>query len=60
MPLMMSLIREGGNIIDYEIPINGNLNDPDFHLGHQILVMIGNLFDNPSAVTHRIQKTYRK
>jgi len=55
VPLMMSLIREGGNIIDYEIPITGNLNDPNFHLGHQILVMIGNFFDNPAAIPHRIQ-----
>jgi hypothetical protein len=55
MPLMMSLIREEGNIIDYEIPISGNLKNPDFHLGHQILVMIGNFFDNPSPIPYKTQ-----
>jgi len=58
MPFMMSLIREGGNIIDYDIPITGNINDPNFHIGHQILVVIGNLFDNPEAVPRRIQKKH--
>jgi hypothetical protein len=32
LPLIMSLVRERGNVIDYEIPITGNLKDPKFHL----------------------------
>ena len=31
MPLVMAFIRERGNVIDYEIPISGNLKNPKFH-----------------------------
>ena len=35
-PLIMSFIRERGNVIDYEIPITGNLKNPKFHL-HDVI-----------------------
>jgi hypothetical protein len=31
VPLAMAILRERGNVIDYEIPITGNLNDPNFN-----------------------------
>ncbi|TRZ70658.1 MAG: DUF748 domain-containing protein [Bacteroidetes bacterium] len=55
LPLIMSLIRERGNVIDYEIPITGNLKDPKFHL-HDILVdLIENIFVKPATAPYRMQ-----
>jgi hypothetical protein len=55
MPLILSLIREGGNVIDYEIPITGDLKNPKFHL-HQVLVdLIENIFVKPATGPYRMQ-----
>jgi hypothetical protein len=55
MPLIMSLIRERGNVIDYEIPITGNLKNPKFHL-HDVLVdLLENIFVKPATVPYRMQ-----
>jgi len=55
MPLIMSLIRERGNVIDYEIPITGNLKNPKFHL-HDVLVdLLENIFVKPATGPYRMQ-----
>ncbi|MCX6286701.1 MAG: DUF748 domain-containing protein [Bacteroidetes bacterium] len=55
LPLIMSLIRERGNVIDYEIPITGNLKNPKFHL-HDVLVdLIENIFVKPPTGPYRMQ-----
>ena len=55
MPLIMSLIRERGNVIDYEIPITGNLKNPKFHL-HDVLVdLLKNIFVKPATGPYRMQ-----
>ena len=36
LTLIMSFIREKGNVIDYDIPITGDLKSPKFHL-HDVL-----------------------
>lgn len=55
MPFVMSLIRERGNVIDYEIPISGDLKSPDFHL-HDVLVdLLRNIFVKPATTAYRIQ-----
>ena len=48
MPLIMTFIRERGNVIDYEIPITGNLKDPKFHLSDVIFDLLGNIFVKPA------------
>lgn len=53
MPLIMSFIRETGNVIDYEIPITGNLKNPKFHLGDVIWDVIGNIFIKPPSTPYR-------
>lgn len=45
--LIMAFVRERGNVIDYEIPINGNLKNPKFHLKDVIIDLIKNIFIKP-------------
>lgn len=54
MPLVMFFIRDRGNIIDYEIPITGNLNNPKFHLSDAILDLFGNIFLKPPTTPYRL------
>ena len=51
-PLIMAFIRERGNVIDYEIPITGNLKDPDFHLSDAIFDLLGNIFIKPPSTPY--------
>jgi len=51
-PLIMSLIRQRGNVIDYEIPITGNLKDPRFHLRDVIFDILGNIFVKPASIPY--------
>jgi len=52
MPLIMSFIREAGNVIDYEIPISGNLKDPKFHLHNVLIDLLENIFLKPSSIPY--------
>lgn len=58
-PLMMFFIKERGNVIDYEIPITGNLKNPRFHLRDVIVDIMGNVFVKPPTTPYRteIRKT---
>ena len=53
MPLIMALIRERGNVIDYDIPITGNLKDPKFHLRDVIFDIVKNIFVKPPTTPYR-------
>ena len=55
MPLIMALIRERGNVIDYEIPITGNLKKPSFHLRDVIFDLIKNIFVKPPTTPYRLE-----
>lgn len=50
LPLIMSFIRERGNLIDYEIPITGNLKNPHFHMSSVVTNLLGNIFIKPSSI----------
>jgi hypothetical protein len=54
-PLIMSFIKERGNVIDYEIPITGNLKNPKFHLHDVIMDILGNIFVKPATIPYRAQ-----
>jgi hypothetical protein len=47
VPLVMALVRERGNVIDYEIPITGDLNNPKFHLWDVITDLLKNIIVKP-------------
>ncbi|MCX6253615.1 MAG: DUF748 domain-containing protein [Bacteroidia bacterium] len=55
LPLIMTFIRERGNIIDYEIPITGNLKDPKFHVSDVIFDLLGNIFIKPPTTPYILQ-----
>lgn len=55
MPLVMALIRERGNVIDYSIPITGNLKNPKFHLKDVILDVLKNIFIKPPTTPYGIE-----
>ncbi len=53
--LIMFFIREQGNVIDYEVPITGNLKNPKFHLKDVILDILGNIFVKPVTTPYRTE-----
>ncbi|MBU0486364.1 MAG: DUF748 domain-containing protein [Bacteroidetes bacterium] len=55
VPLIMTLIRERGSVIDYEIPISGNLKDPKFHLRDVLSDLGKNLLVKPASIPYRIK-----
>ncbi|MBA2613926.1 MAG: DUF748 domain-containing protein [Bacteroidetes bacterium] len=65
LPLVMAIVRERGNVIDYEIPITGNLNKPKIHWHDIITDVFTNIFINPPTTPYRlkvkkIEKTIEK
>lgn len=55
MPLVMFFIRERGNVIDYHIPISGNMKSPNFHY-HDVLVnLFKNIFVKPPTTPYGLQ-----
>ena len=55
VPLIMTFIRDRGNVIDYQIPITGNLKDPKFHLKNVIADLLRNIFIKPPTTPYGIQ-----
>jgi hypothetical protein len=55
MRLVMFFIRERGNVIDYEVPITGNLKDPKFNFWDVILDVIKNIFVKPPTTPYRLE-----
>ncbi len=53
--MIMSFIRESGNVIDYEIPITGNLKKPKFHFKDVIFDVLGNIFVKPITTLYRMK-----
>lgn len=47
MHIIAYFVRERGNVIDYEIPITGNLKDPKFHFKDVIFDVATNIFVKP-------------
>ena len=55
MPLIMSLTRDRGNVMDYEVPITGNLKHPKFHVSDVIMDVIKNIFVKPATTPYRMK-----
>jgi hypothetical protein len=53
-PLIIFLTRQHGNVIDYQIPITGNLKNPTFHLHEVVFHIFGKIFVNPALVPFRL------
>ncbi len=55
LPLIMSIAREAGEVIDYEIPVNGNLKSPVFNFKYVILDVVKNIFVKPPLTPYLMQ-----
>ncbi|MDZ4667695.1 MAG: DUF748 domain-containing protein [bacterium] len=55
VPLAFLFVRERGNVIDYEIPISGNLKDPKFHYMDPIMDALKNIFVKPATTPYRFE-----
>jgi hypothetical protein len=53
LPLIMYLVRGKGNVIDFDIPITGNLKDPKFIWKEVISDVAKNLFTKPTSTSYR-------
>ncbi len=54
VPLIMALVREQGNVIDYEIPIKGDLKNPKFNLSDVVLDLLKNILVKPPTTPYRM------
>ena len=54
LPLIMSFMREKGNVIDYEIPVTGNMKNPKFNAHDVISKILVNIFVKPPTTPYRI------
>ena len=52
VPLIFGILRERGNVIDYQIPIHGNLKNPKFNLWDPVLDVLGNIFIKPPTIPY--------
>jgi hypothetical protein len=55
LPLIMSLVRERGNVINYRIPVTGNLKNPKFHLQDVVTDLLVNVFIKPLTINYGLQ-----
>jgi hypothetical protein len=55
VPLIFSFIRERGDVIDYEIPITGNLKNPKFHFHDVVRHVLENIFVKPATTPYRFE-----
>ena len=52
LPLVFAFIRERGNVIDYEIPIKGDLKNPKFKIKDVLLDLLENVFVKPVSIPY--------
>ncbi len=55
LKFIMFFAREPGNIIDYEVPISGNLKNPKFKFKDVIMDILSNLFFKPLTTRYRAE-----
>jgi len=55
MWLVMALVRQRSDVVDYQIPITGNLKDPKFHLHDIFFGILKNVFVKPPTTPYRLE-----
>ena len=55
IPLIMFFVRERGNVIDYEIPITGDLKNPKFHIRDAVMDLVENIFIKPPTTPYSFE-----
>src|ERR1041385_3353732 len=56
LSLLLDFVRDWHRVIDIDVPITGNLDNPSFHLGDVILDAIENIFMKPPTFPYAITK----
>jgi len=54
MWLVMAIVRDRGNVINYQIPVTGNLKNPKFHLNDIIFKTLENIIVKPATTPYRM------
>tara|TARA_B110000858_G_scaffold198493_1_gene265708 strand:+ start:8855 stop:11818 length:2964 start_codon:yes stop_codon:yes gene_type:complete len=54
LDLAIALLKDGNGVIDLEVPITGNVNDPEFNFGPAIRRAISNILTNIVAAPFRL------
>ncbi|GJM13236.1 MAG: hypothetical protein DHS20C12_16390 [Pseudohongiella sp.] len=54
LDLALALLKDGNGVIDLEVPITGNVNDPEFNFGPAIRRAISNILTNIVAAPFRL------
>ncbi len=52
VPLILAFVRERGNVIDYEVPLTGTLNNPKIHFKDIIFDLLKNIFIKPATTPY--------
>lgn len=62
MRFILSILRSRGNVIDYDVPIAGNLNDPRFDIWDIIGDVLTNIFVKPPSLGYimKVRNTERE
>lgn len=62
MRLILSILRSRGNVIDYDVPIKGNLKDPTFNVWDIIGDVLTNIFVKPPSLGYilKVRSTERE
>jgi hypothetical protein len=55
LPLILAFVRERDNLVDYKIPISGDLNDPRFNLWDVVTDLLANIFIKPASLPYVVQ-----
>lgn len=54
LDLALALLKDSNGVIEFEVPVSGELNDPEFDLGPAIRRAIGNILTNIVAAPFRL------
>ncbi|MDB5283407.1 MAG: hypothetical protein JWO06_2482, partial [Bacteroidota bacterium] len=54
LPLIMSIARDAGEVIDYEIPVYGNLKSPKFRIHDVVMNVLRNIFIKPPSTPYLV------
>jgi hypothetical protein len=55
VPLILAFVRERGSVIDYDIPVEGNLDDPEFVFCDVITDILRNIVVKPPTTPYRLE-----
>jgi hypothetical protein len=55
LPIIMAIVRENANVIDYNIPITGNLKKPKIHWKDILFDALRNVFVKPVTVPYSVK-----